>query len=182
MKREPAKDDFDRLVAVAYDELRRIARGALRGERHDHTLQPTALVHEAVLRLRGSTGGIDDRDAMMRAAVTAMRRVLIDHARARRAVKRGGENVRVGTDADWLTGRDLGDDVVELEDAMKRLELIDPRRAKVAEYRLFGGLENRLVADLLGIASSTASDDWAIARAWLAAALTDAEGGPDDRA
>jgi len=163
---------FEALVDSAYRELRGIAQGAFRNERIGHTLQPTALVHEAIVRLSASRKPWDDRDDFVRAAVSAMRRVLIDHARGRDADKRGGGARRVPITMGGIPGVDLAAHVLELDDAMSKLERLDERRAKVAEYRIYGGLENRHVAELLGIAPSTASEDWAIARAWLAAELS----------
>ncbi|MEO1129531.1 MAG: ECF-type sigma factor [Planctomycetota bacterium] len=162
---------FDALVESAYRELQAIARGVFRAERAGHTLQPTALVHEAVVRLRAARTPWKDQDEFIRAAVSAMRRVLVDHARGRDAAKRGGGMARANITMEGVPGIDLGAHVLELDDALSKLERIDARRARVAMYRLFGGLENRTVAELLEVSPATASEDWSIARAWLAAEL-----------
>ncbi|MEM0984155.1 MAG: ECF-type sigma factor [Planctomycetota bacterium] len=165
---------FESLVELAYAELQQIARGIFRAERRDHTLQPTALVHEAIVRLRDARKPWHGRDDFVRAAVSAMRRVLIDHARAHAALKRGGDRGRAGITMNGVPGVDLGEHVLELDEALAKLEGIDERRAQVAGYRLFGGLENKQIARLLDVSESTASDDWTIARAWLAQELAGA--------
>jgi RNA polymerase sigma factor (TIGR02999 family) len=163
---------LERLLPLLYAELHDIAARHMRGERPDHTLQPTALVHEAFLRLL-APGSYEDRTHFLRAASAAMRHVLVDHARARNAAKRGGA-LRVTLD-EGLAGRD--DRVVELlvlDDALARLAAAEPRWAQVVELRFFGGLEVPEVAAALGISPATVKRDWQFARAWLARAL-----GPD---
>jgi RNA polymerase sigma factor (TIGR02999 family) len=163
---------LERLLPLLYAELHDIAARHMRGERPDHTLQPTALVHEAFLRLL-TPGSYEDRTHFLRAASTAMRHVLVDHARARNAAKRGGA-LRVTLD-EALAGRD--ERVVELlvlDDALTRLAAAEPRWAQVVELRFFGGLEVPDVAAALGISAATVKRDWQFARAWLAREL-----GPD---
>lgn len=166
---------FADLVQHAYDELRGIARGQIANERPGHTLQPTALVHEAIVRLQASPSPWSDHAAFVRAAVSAMRRVLIDHARARHADKRGGRRQPINVTFSGIADMDLGQEVLALNDALTKLESLDERRARVAELRLFGGFENKRIAELLDISTSTASDDWSIARAWLLADLKDTD-------
>jgi RNA polymerase sigma factor (TIGR02999 family) len=158
--------------------LHGIAARHMRGERPGHTLQPTALVHEAFLRLVGGDASFDDRAHFLRAASRVMRRVLVDHARARDAAKRGaGGGLRVTLDESIAAsaGHDGDDDrVVELlalDDALARLAAAEPRWAQVVELRVFGGLEVTEVARALGVSTPTVKRDWAFAKAWLAREL-----------
>lgn len=162
---------YDRLLPLLYAELRAIAGRHMRGERPDHTLQPTALVHEAFLRLvGGSPISFEDRTHFLRAASQAMRRVLVDHARARTAAKRSGD-MRVTLD-EAIAGRDDRIiDLLVLDDAMTRLAAAEPRWARVVELRIFGGLEVAEVAAALGISPATAKRDWQFAKGWLAREL-----------
>ena len=163
---------FDSLLPLVYDELHAIAGRHMRGERPEHTLQPTALVHEAFLRLAGIDVSYEDRAHFIRAASQAMRRVLVDHARARNAAKRGG-NLRVTLDEALVPQDDRVVDLLVLDDALNRLASAEPRWARVVELRFFGGLEVAEVAAALGISTATAKRDWQFARAWLAKALRD---------
>ncbi len=162
---------FDQLLPILYAELKGIASNHMRGERPDHTLQPTALVHEAFLRLvDGTPATFENRNHFLRAASQAMRRVLVDHARARNAAKRSS-NLRVTLD-EAIAGRD--DKIIDLlvlDDAMTRLAAAEPRWAQVVELRVFGGLEVPEVAEALGISTATAKRDWRFAKAWLAKEL-----------
>ncbi len=161
----------DRLVAAAYPELRAAARRQLAGERSDHTLQPTALVNEAYMRLSGLRR-IDwhDRVHFVRVAAQIMREILVDHARRHGAVKRdGGERIPL-TEVDLAaSGADI--DVAALDVALTRLEAIDPLRAQLVELRYFGGLTIEETADALGISPATTKRHWQVARAWLYEAL-----------
>jgi RNA polymerase sigma-70 factor, ECF subfamily len=154
--------------AAVYDELRRIAAERLRDERADHTLQPTALAHEAWLRLSETLrGGGGDVEQFRIAAAGSIRRVLVDHARARRAQKRGGAARRI-----TLTGLAEREatpplDLLALDDALEELAAKDARKARVVELRWFGGLSIDETARALDVATSTVEDDWAFARAWL---------------
>lgn len=159
---------FDRLFPLVYEELRRIAGGQLRRERPGHTLQPTAVVNEAYLKL---VGGVDvewqDRAHFVAVASRAMRQILVDHARRQNADKRGGGRVHT-----TLTNKQVGldaqtDEILALDSALDRLEALDPRLRKVVEYRFFGGLTEREIGELLGVTHRTAQRDWAKARAWL---------------
>ena len=162
---------YDRLLPLLYAELRAIAGKHMRGERPDHTLQPTALVHEAFLRLvGGSPAHFEDRTHFLRAASQAMRRVLVDHARARSAAKRSGD-LRVTLD-EAIAGHDERIvDLLVLDDALTRLAAAEPRWARVVELRVFGGLEVPEVASALGISPATAKRDWQFAKGWLAREL-----------
>ena len=164
---------LSRLLDVVYAELRSIAAAQMRNERPDHTLQPTALVHEAYVRLVGSgPRSFEDRAHFVTAASRVMRRVLIDHARARNAAKRGS-NLRVTLDEAIAGGVEPAVDVFSLDDALNRLAAAEPRWAQVVELRFFGGLEIAEVAALLGISNATVKRDWQFARAWLARELGD---------
>ena len=164
-----------RLMVVVYDELRALARRYLRGERGGHTLQPTALVHEAYVRLAGgSPVKVADRNHFFALAARAMREVLVDHARRRAAAKRqpGGERVTLD-DALGLAARDEPRqlDLLVLDEAMVQLERLEPRQARVIELRFFGGLTIDETAAVLGVSTDTVEDDSAMSRAWLARRL-----------
>jgi RNA polymerase sigma factor (TIGR02999 family) len=156
------------LFDAAYDELRRIARRLMRSQRADHTLQPTALVHEAYLKLADSARvRWQGRAHFLRVAARAMRQILINHARDRAARKRGGEWRRV-TFSDDLTGRpDRGLEILELDDALRRLAGKDERMAQVVELRVFAGMKVREVAHVLGVSPRTVDNDWKVAKLWL---------------
>ena len=161
------------LIALIYDELRRVASRLMRRERPDHTLPPTAVVHEAVMRLLGD-GVFDraaDRSFLFAAAARAMREVLIDHARRRAAARRGGGRLHVALDevVDYFEGQGL--DVVAVHEALDRLAELDGRQAQVMTLRYFGGMTVAEVAAALGISVATVEHDWRLARAWLAGQL-----------
>ncbi|MGH7579464.1 MAG: ECF-type sigma factor [Gemmatimonadales bacterium] len=157
---------LERVLPLVYDDLRRLARRQLGREYGERTLNATALVHEAYLKLAGSgTLAAGDRAHFLAIASRAMRQVLVDHARERRAAKRGGgewERTTL-TDRAWV-GEFQPDDVLILEEAMAEL---DPRQRQVVEYRFFGGMEEREIAEVLGISERTVHRDWVKARAWL---------------
>ena len=159
----------DRLFAAVYPQLRQIASRFLHNERPDHTLEPNALVNELCLRLLGAGSiAFQDRAHFLAIAAQTMRRILIDHARARVADKRGGVQERVS-----LSAIDEGNsvahnaDVLALDQILTKLETADPRAAKVVELRFFGGLTEQEVADALGVSVITVKRDWKVARAWL---------------
>jgi RNA polymerase sigma factor (TIGR02999 family) len=166
------------LFAILYAELRRLAVQKMRSERANHTLQPTALVHEAFVKLVQSQGATyNDRAHFFAVAATAMRQILSDHARARRAAKRGGDARQERDSAVWERvsveasgpGGSAGEiDLLALDDALSELARNDQRRYRVVELRFFGGLEVDDVARLLGVSKSTVEGDWRAARAWLA--------------
>lgn len=162
------------LLPLVYEELRAIAGQMMRAGRPGHTLQPTALVHEAWLKIdRASGGGIEARDRghFMAIAAVAMRQVLVNHARDRRAQKRGGDAVRVPLDDHVDMIESKAGNVVEFDDVLRRFETDHPRAAKVVELRVFGGLTIEEAARAIGVADSTISEDWRFARVWLAREL-----------
>ena len=155
-------------MEVAYERLHRIARRHARGERSGHTLQPTAILHEAVLRLMDLDGlAWSDRAHFYAVAARMMRRVLVDYAREQNRVKRGGSAVRVTLDAGTLAGDGRPADLEALDDALARLEARDPRQARVVELRFFAGLTGEETSSCLGISTATVQREWRRARAWL---------------
>lgn len=161
------------LATLIYGELRRLAVQRLRGERREHTLQPTALVHEAWLRLGDSHSDWQNRSHFLAMAAIAMRRVLVDHARQRDAAKRGLGAPRVSYDAELhdVPGPMPDDRLLALDAALTRLDALDRRLARVVELRYFAGLSVEETASALGIAKATVKREWAAARAWLYDAL-----------
>jgi RNA polymerase sigma factor (TIGR02999 family) len=159
----------DRLVGLVYDELRGTAAGLLYQEGKSHTFQPTALVHEAYLRLdRGQVlSRAPDRHYFFAAAAQAMRQVLVDHARSRRAEKRGNGRQRVALDAVLDTFHEENLDVVALHEALDELAQLNERQSQVVILRFFGGFTVAEVSEQLGISVSTVESDFRLARAWL---------------
>lgn len=158
----------DQLLAIVYDELRQLARSYLRRESPGHTLQPTALVGEAYLRL------VDQRRVSWRSrshffgiAAQMMRRVLVDHARSRRAEKRGGDLPRLSLDEALGVSDEKSVDLIALDDALTALAELDPRQGRIVELRFFGGFEVKEVAEILEISPATVKREWAMAKAWL---------------
>jgi RNA polymerase sigma factor (TIGR02999 family) len=156
------------LMPVVYDELKRLALGHLRNERPNHTLQATALVHEVYLQL------VDQRQVSWQnrahffgAAAELMRRILVDHARARRAAKRGGSAYRVSLSAALDAPAQPALDVVALDEALNRLAALDPLQSRLVELRFFGGLSIEATAEVLGISPATVKRHWQTAKAWL---------------
>jgi RNA polymerase sigma factor (TIGR02999 family) len=166
-------DALDRLAPLVHGELRRLARRHMQRELAGHTLQATALINEAYLRLiEPSRVSWQNRAHFFAVASRLMRHILVDHARAKRNWKRGGNLVRVPlTDGVALTAP-LSDDVLALHDALTRLAAIDPRRSRVVELRVFGGLTADDTARVLRISVETVMRDWRLARAWLRRELT----------
>jgi RNA polymerase sigma factor (TIGR02999 family) len=161
------KQAFDRLLPLVYEELRRVASRQLWAERRDHTLQVTALVNEAYLRLAGQdrTRWADHRQFLLIAA-TMMRRVLVDHARRQAADKRPPADARLTIDG-LDVAADSDTDVLALDAALTRLAVLDPRQAEVVELRYFTGLDIEETARTLGLSVSTVTREWRMARAWL---------------
>lgn len=164
----------EEMLPLVYDELRRLAAGYLVRERPGHTLQPTALVHEAFLRL------IDQRrvDWRNRAqfigmAAVMMRRILVNHARDRKAGKRGGNWNRVSLSVAEDAGNQPDVDVLALNQALERLEALDPQKSRIVELKFFGGLTTREVGELLQLSTATIEREWSFARAWLFAELAE---------
>lgn len=159
----------DRLAAAVYDELRRLARAHLRAERADHTLNTTGLVHEAYLRLLDvERVGYQDRAHFLAMASRTMRRVLVDWAKARNAQKRGAGALRVEFDEERLLPGEDAATVLDLDDALTRMEAVAPRQARALEARYFGGLSNEEAAAALDVSVATVERDLRFARAWLA--------------
>jgi len=159
------RDAFDRLLPVVYDELASLARRALSGERPDHTLQTHALVHEAYLRLIDAEVAWQDRAHFMAVAARTMRRVLVDHARARRRHKRDG-GVRVELHS-GIAGGEPPLDVLALHEALERLMAFDERKSQIVELHYFGGLSYEETAEAVGISAATVDRELRLARAWL---------------
>lgn len=157
------------MLPAVYDDLRRVAAGFLRDERPNHTLQPTALVHEAYLRMadqRQSTW--QNRAHLLSVFARMMRRILIDHAGARQAAKRGGkEAVRITLDDELEIYSDQKVDVLELNEALSRLERLDPTQARIVEMRFFGGLTIEEAADAVGLSPTSVKREWSVAKRWL---------------
>lgn len=157
------------LLPLIYDELRNLATLRMASERKDHTLQGTALVHEAYLRLVGPTGdeGWDSRGHFFAAAAEAMRRILVEQARRKNSLKAGGEHERMRL-SEIEPEMSIGNlDLLALDESLTRLQLIDPRKAELVKLRFFSGLTQREAAETLGISVSTADNEWAYAKGWL---------------
>lgn len=176
------------LFPLVYDQLRRLAGGYFRNQSGGHTLQPTALVHEAFLRLcQREADSVNDRAHFVAVAATAMRQILIDHARRSNAGKRGGGQQRVTLELDRAVqegAKDpIGDrgaealaiDVLALDAALTRLAALSPRQARIVELQFFGGLTVDEVAEALGVSKSLVEKDWRRARAWIRSALAEGE-------
>ena len=165
--------DVQVVLPKLYDELRGIASGYLRQERSDHTLQPTALVHEAYLKLIDQTKlPWSDATHFRAIAGRAMRQALVDHARKAGALKRGGDRLRVTLDSAVASSNDKIIDVLELDDVLIKLAALDERKASVVELLFFGGLTHEEASKFLGISKKTVEADWYMARAWLGTHLT----------
>lgn len=155
------------LTPLVYDELHRLAGGYLRRERRGHTLQTSALVNEAYLRLVGQQVGWQNRAHFFGIAAQLMRRILVDYARGQRADKRGGDLVHLALDEALEEAAAQDADIVALDDALNRLAVFDPRQSRIVELRYFGGLTIEETAEALGIGHSTVEREWTLARAWL---------------
>ena len=163
----------DALFPLVYDELQALARGQLHHERDGHTLNPTALVHEAYLKLVGQEAEWANRAHFFGIAALAMRRVLVHYARRRAADKRGGGVAAVTLVNDGVARATPADEILALDEALARLAAVAERPAKVVEMRFFGGLSQDEIAQALGISVPTVQRDWQTARAWLGSALAD---------
>jgi RNA polymerase sigma factor (TIGR02999 family) len=169
----------DELAPLVYGELRRRAAAYLRHERPDHTLQPTALVHEAYLRLVGHERvAWRNRGHFFGMAAQMMRRVLVDHARARKAAKRPHGECRVAVDEAHVVGAPPDCEVLLLDRALAELAALDARQAQIVELRYFGGLSEQEIAELLSLSRSTVTREWQSARAWLYRRITGRAGRP----
>ncbi len=160
-------------LSEVYDQLRTLADQYLRAERPGHTLQATALVHEAFLRLtQQDPARFNDREHFFRTAAVAMRRILVNHARDRRALKRGGDSPRVPLDSAVAMLEERSLDLIALDEALQKLAELDPCQAQVVELRFFGGLDVNDTAAILGISPRTVVADWGLAKAWLLREVT----------
>lgn len=156
------------LVPLVYEELRRMASNCLRHERPGHTLQATALVHEAYIKLAGQPDAKwQNRAQFFAVASQLMRRILVDYARAQLRNKRGGKQQRISFDDSLLVSPERTDELLAINEALARLEAMDPRQARIVELRYFGGLTLDETAEVLRISSKTVLREWNIAKAWL---------------
>lgn len=167
----PVDDEaaLNELAEQLYPELQRLARGALRRESAGHTLQTTALVNEAYLRLAGGDFAVESRAHFLALAARLMRRILIDHARGKNRLKRGGDHIRVSLT--WarkeLSEEEVTAEILALDGAMRSLHAFDPRRARLIELQLFGGMTYPEMAETMEISEATVHRDLRLARAWL---------------
>lgn len=154
------------LFPLVCNDLRRLAGASMRHERPAHTLQATALVHEAYIRLTGCDPA-QNRPHFLAIAAHTMRRVLLDYARQHNAEKRGSSPARVDFDAKLMVAPDVLDRIVAIDEALERLAKVDPRQSKIVELRFFGGLSMDDAGDLMGISATTVKREWRLAKAWL---------------
>lgn len=163
-----------KLLPLVYDELRSVAARYFRRQGANHTLQPTALVHEAFLKLVDQTRAKwKDRAHFFAVAAQAMRQILVNHARGRNAEKRGGGRAKIAFADDMAAAATPGEfDPLALDEALTKLNELDERKARVVELRFFSGLSNEEVAEVLGVSLTTVEGDWRMARAWLSRALS----------
>lgn len=163
-----------RLLPLVYAELRALASRRLRDQRVGHTLQPTALVHEAFLKLvHQPDGAWNDRAHFFAVAASAMRSILADHARRRAAAKRGGGSERIGLD-EAAVGSSTEFDVLQIDELLQQLAQVDPMKHKIVEMRFFAGMTLEEIADVLSVSKTTIESEWRATRAWLAVKLKDA--------
>ncbi|MCA1814927.1 MAG: sigma-70 family RNA polymerase sigma factor [Acidobacteria bacterium] len=159
---------LDELLPLIYGELRRVAAGYLRRESPGHTLQPTALVHEAYLRMVDQTQvRWQNRAHFLGVAAQMMRRILVDHARSRQAEKRGGALPKLSLDENIDVSDERAAELVALDEALKKLAEIDPEKSRLVELRFFGGLSVEETAEVLGVSAPTVKRHWRMAKAWL---------------
>jgi len=169
---------LDRLFPVLYDELRRLAAYYLQRERHDHTLQATALVNEAYLRLVDQRQvEWKNRDHFFGVAAQVIRRILLDYARKHEAVKRGGSVTKISLDDAVVLCDGNAAELLELDRLLTRLTSLDPQQGRIVELRFFGGLSVEETASLMDMSPATVKREWAVARAWLARELSKVGGG-----
>lgn len=158
----------ERVISLVYDELHRIARRYLRRERSDHTLQPTALVNEAYLRLLGGTErDWHNRTQFFGLAAHVMRHILVDHARGQRAAKRGAGAHKISLDHVMVVSRDRTEEILLLDDALNKLAAWDERQCRIVELKFLVGLTEEEIAEALNVSVRTVKRDWSLARAWL---------------
>jgi RNA polymerase sigma factor (TIGR02999 family) len=168
-------DALEKLAPLVYDELRRLARGYMDGQRPDHTLQTTALVNEAYLRLAGQRApSFTNRSHFLAVAAKAMRQILVNHAKAAQRQKRGRGARKVELDEAALVSPEQPEAILDLNEALEKLATLDSRKARVVELSYFGGLRQEEIADVLKISAVTVRRDWVFAKAWLYAELHNA--------
>jgi len=174
---ESGKELAKQLLPLVYDDLRRLAQSKMNREPGNVSLEPTALAHETFMRLVDQSR-VDWRGKshFMAVAAQAMRRILVDHARARKRLKRGGARQRVDLSSGIAASGPSDVDLIELDDALEKLSQLDPRQAKVIELRFFGGLSVEETAEALGVSKRTVEGDWTMARAWLRRELAEGAG------
>jgi RNA polymerase sigma factor (TIGR02999 family) len=158
---------LEELMPLVYGELHRVASGYLRQERSGHTLQTTALIHEAYFRLIGQNVNWQNRAHFLGVAAQAMRRVLVDYGRGQKAAKRGGPDLQIGIEDAEAVEQPRALDIIALDRALERLSAFDERQARIVELRYFGGLTIQETAQTLGVSPATVKDDWSLAKAWL---------------
>jgi RNA polymerase sigma-70 factor, ECF subfamily len=157
-----------KLLSLVYDELRRLAGRYMRRERQNHTLQPTALVHEAYLKMfERQPENWQSRAHFLGIAARVMRQILVDHARGHTREKRGGGEQKVQLDEDLVFAPERSLEILKLDETLQRLAKLDPRQARVVELRFFGGLTVEETADVMGISPKTVKREWSLAKAWL---------------
>jgi RNA polymerase sigma factor (TIGR02999 family) len=161
----------EELMRRVYHQLHRMAENRMRGERPGHTLQPTALIHEAFLLLVDQRSGWKNRSHFFKIAARCMRRIVLQHARRRAAAKHGGGAPKITLDEASLPATARPVDLLDLDRALDRLKEIEPRQVEVVELRFYGGYTAREIAETLGISESTVNREWALARAWLTCEL-----------
>jgi RNA polymerase sigma-70 factor (ECF subfamily) len=171
------EDAAGKLIPVVYDELRRLAASYMRRERPDHTLQATALVHEAYLKLiEQRSVSWQSRAHFFGVAAQLMRRILIDHARGHLRQKRGGEHKKVSLDDALVFSEQQSTELLAVDESLERLARLDGRQARIVELRFFGGLSVEEAAEVLGVSPKTVKRDWSVAKAWLYADLKERHG------
>jgi RNA polymerase sigma-70 factor, ECF subfamily len=162
------QEALNKLIPLVYDELHRLASRYLRRERPDHTLQTTALVHEAYLRLvNEKNGNWQNRVQFFAVASQLMRHILVDYARGHNAAKRGGDYVKISFDEAMIVSEGKSGDLMALDEALNSLAAIDPEQSRVVELRVFGGLTVEEAAEALGVSPRTVKREWSMAKAWL---------------
>ena len=165
---EGDQEALNKLIPLVYDELHKLASRYLRRERRDHTLQTTAVVHEAYLKLVNQRdANFENRLHFFAVAAQIMRRILVDYARRHHASKRGGDLYKLSLDEALVTSEEKGADLLALDEALDRLAAIDPRQSRVVELRVFAGLTLEETAQALNISPSTVRREWSMAKAWL---------------
>jgi RNA polymerase sigma factor (TIGR02999 family) len=157
----------DKLLDLVYKELHSLAKRYMRGERSDHTLQPTALINEAYMRMVGNGADYQNHQHFIGVAANVMRRVLVDHARAHNAGKRGGELQRVEFEEGIAFSSERSVEVIDVDNALAELQTLNPRQAQIVELRYFADLSDEQIAALLDISSRTVQRDWLLAKDWL---------------